>query len=252
MQKRVSRADYDFDTTIRYRMNHRQNCIIIIVGQQRSGKSYAGLQLCETYDPKFDKSQMCFGMKQFMKFLRSNKKNRWILFDEVGVEFDNYLWFTIPNRVMKYVAEVYASRQLHLVMTLPHLTGLLKQTRSLSHFLIRMFYPSAGVLIGIGTDYIHPRVWYQWLQRLEFGYPSKKNVRAYEKKKDGFLSEKVIDWSKELGLIVDKKQQKLGRLKTLLGSGQYRGAEYKALYSEYMELKRHMNNKGSITPSRGG
>jgi hypothetical protein len=233
----LKKSDFDFDETVRYRMSHRQNCIIILVGQQRSGKSYAGLQLCETYDKKFDKEQMIFGMKQFMEFLRSNRKNRWILFDEVGVEFDNVLWFSVPNRVMKYIAETYASRQLHLVMTLPHLSGLLKQTRTLSHFIIRMFYPSMGVLIGIGTDYIHPKEWYQWLQFLEFDYPSKELIVEYEKKKDEFLSKKTIDWSKELGFVVDEDTQKLEQLKSLLASG-IRGEQYRSAFTQYMELQK--------------
>jgi len=240
--QRVKRSDYDLDTTILHRMTHRQNCIIIIVGQQRSGKSYAGLQLCEYYDPKFDRDSICFGMRQFMKFVRTNKRNRWILFDEVGVEFDNYLWFTIPNRVMKYIAETYASRQLHLVMTLPHLSGLLKQTRSLSHFIIKMFYPSKGILIGIGTDYIHPKMWYQYLQLLDFDKPSKGIIKDYEKKKDEFLTQKAIDWSKELGLIVDKEQRKLSKLKEALASG-IRGDKYKKIYTEYVELKAQIDNR---------
>lgn len=233
----ISPRDFDLDTTIRYRMDHRQNCIIIIVGQQRSGKTYAGLQLCEMYDPKFNKDQICLGMKPFMKIVRSRRRNRWVLFDEVGVEFDNYMWFSIPNRVLKYVAETYASRGLHLVMTLPHLSGLLKQTRVLSHFIIRMYYPGAGMLVGIGTDFIRPKVYYKHLQKLIFGMPSDKIVKEYEKIKDDFLSQKAIDWSKELGLIDDPKKKRMHHLAMVLGSGQVKGQEYRDLYSEYMGLK---------------
>lgn len=233
MVQKIKPSDFDFLETLKYRAKHRQNNIIIIVGRQRSGKSWAGLKICEYMDKKFDRNAMCFGMKQFMNFVK-NYKRRWILFDEIGVELDSATWWTIPNRIMKYVAETYASRQLNLVMTLPHLSGMLKQTRILSHFIIRMLHPSKGILIGISTDYIHEQLYYKWLQFLEFDRPSPSIIRTYEKKKDEFLSEKAIEWENLIVMTPDTKR--ISELKIALASG-LRGEEYRQAFKEYIELK---------------
>ena len=235
MQK-VFSSDFDFDTTIRYNSMHRKNNIIIIVGKQRSGKTYAGLKLCETYDEKFNKDAVCFDMKKFMKFIQK-KRNRWVLFDEVGLEFDNILWYTLPARIIKYVCETYASRQINLVMTLPHLANLGLHIKTLSHFIIRMFRPKYGVLIGISTDYIHTGLYYKWLQWLEFGYPSQEVVKDYERLKDNFLTDKSFEWCKELGLVDDPQQKKLKQLKMIIGSGTLKGDAYRSVFNEYIKLK---------------
>ena len=233
MQK-VFSSDYDFGATIEYNLSHRQNNLIIIVGRQRSGKSYAGLQLCETYDSKFNKDALCFSMKDFMKFVRS-QRNRWLLFDEVGVEFDNVLWWSTPVRIMKYIVETYASRQLNLVMTLPNLVGMSTAIKDLSYYIIRMFQPRYGLLIGIWTDHIN-KMGYKWLQYLEFGMPSQAIIDEYEKKKDSFLTQKSIDWSRELGLLETKDDKRLKYLGQLLGSG-IKGEAYTKTYKEYVNLK---------------
>jgi hypothetical protein len=233
MQK-IFPSDFDFGETIKYNLDHRKNVLVIIVGQQRSGKSYAGLQLCETYDSKFDKNAICFSMKDFMQFVRT-QRNKWVLFDEVGVEFDNVLWWSTPIRIMKYIVETYASRQINLVMTLPNLVGMSTAIKDLSYFIIRMHQPRYGLLIGIWTDHIS-KMGYKWLQHLEFGMPSQSIIEDYEKKKDSFLSKKSIDWSRELGLLETKDDKRFKFLGQLLGSG-IRGDAYTKTYKEYINLK---------------
>lgn len=239
MQK-VHPSDYDFDATVRYNLDHRQNVIVIIVGRQRSGKSYAGLKMCETYDPKFDKNAMCFSMKDFMEFVRTQRR-RWILFDEVGVEFDNILWWSTPVRIMKYLVETYASRQLNLVMTLPNLVGMSTAIKDLSYFIIRMYQPRYGLLIGIWTDHIS-KMGYKWLQHLEFGLPSQDIIKEYEKKKDSFLTKKSIDWSRELGLLESKDDKRMKFLGQMMGSG-IKGSAYTKIYKEYINLKNKSERK---------
>jgi len=238
MTQEIKASDFNFLDTVEWLQRTRQNVIIVIVGKQRSGKSYAALRICQEFDSKFSEDNVCFGMKEFMHFVRNYKK-RWIIFDEAGVEFDRQTWWTIPNRVMKYVAETYASRQLNLVMTLPHLEGLLKQTKVLSHFIIRMWKPGKGLLLGIGTDYIHPTLYYKWLQFLEFDYPRRSIVKFYERKKDEFLTKKGIEWSEMLGLIDDPKKKRMSVLADQLGSG-LKGEKYKGVLKEYMKLKREV------------
>jgi hypothetical protein len=194
-----------FCNYLRYRQHFSFNSIIIIIGENRMGKSYFGCGLCENLDPNFNANKIVFDMETFLDFV-DKAEPCWLLFDEVGCSLDRSEWWSTENRIFGQISEAYGKLGINLIMTLPSLGMLSRHGLEMSHFFIRML--SRGVA----------RVYQNWKNPLTgqqhpftIGHivnlnPSKELWKAYEDKKMIFLNKKKTEWKQ---LYNTKKMSRL-------------------------------------------
>ena len=203
-------VDSVFLNWLRYRSYWSYNSIIIIIGENRSGKSFMGCGLCEQLDYGFNENKIVFDMETFLDFV-DKAKPCWLLFDEVGCSLDRSEWWSTENRIFGQVSEAYGKLGINLVMTLPSLGMLSRHGLEMAHFFIRM--------LGRGVG----RVYQNWKNPLTgqhrpftIGHvvnmmPSPRLWKVYEQKKMVFLDKKKAEWkelynTKKLSRILTSKR----------------------------------------------
>lgn len=125
MVERVSEA---FVRTLKNRLNHGKNLVILIVGKVGTGKSYAALRLGERIDPNFSVEHVKFTVDDFLKLLNKRtesgadylKPGSCIVFDEAGIAAGARNFQSVFNKAMSYVFQIFRHRRLAIILTVPH------------------------------------------------------------------------------------------------------------------------------------
>ncbi|MHB8586645.1 MAG: hypothetical protein ACYDDF_12530 [Thermoplasmatota archaeon] len=119
---------------------HGKNAIVAITGEPGSGKSWAGLRLCEAIDPGFEAADICFDPESFLLRLSSTtpRRGRARLYDEAGVGSHNRNWYDVRNKEMVHVFETFRLAGELTVLTAPYPSMIDSQLWRLCHYWVHM------------------------------------------------------------------------------------------------------------------
>jgi ABC-type dipeptide/oligopeptide/nickel transport system ATPase component len=209
----------------------KKNCLILIIGETGSGKSYAGLKLCEQFDKGFSVNKVAFKSREFMDIIDNKElsyKKAAILFDEIGIAMSSRQWQNLTHQMVNAVLETFRFRNLLVVFTVPDISFVDVQTRKMFHFRFDMkgidFKRKVSKVkplyiqynASVGKSYhkylriINKDGQRQKLKTISFPLPSKQLRDAYERKKKKFsdnLNKRIrqaMDMNKSKG-INDRK-----------------------------------------------
>ena len=118
-----------------------KNNIISITGETGSGKSFSALSLAETLSPdRFNINYVIFEPQEFSDLIKSQvlQKGDVIVWDEAGVGIPSKLWWSILNRSINYILQVFRNENISLIFTTPNLGFIDSDARKLLHFYFSM------------------------------------------------------------------------------------------------------------------
>jgi ABC-type dipeptide/oligopeptide/nickel transport system ATPase component len=136
-----------FVDSVNNRINSNKNCLICIVGDTGSGKSYASLRIGEVLDPTFNIDRVVFSAESFMKLLNEGdlRKGNVIIWDEAGAGgggsaggMAHREWWSKANQAINYVMQTFRNKNLITIFTTPSAGFVDKDMRDLFHYVINM------------------------------------------------------------------------------------------------------------------
>lgn len=213
-----------FLTNIQDRLNnYNQNFIAVCVGGTGSGKSYAMLKLAECIDPGFSIERVVFSLEEFIELLTEKKlpPGSVIVWDEGGVEAASRESMTKKNRLLGKIIQTFRHRNLALLFTVPDMSFVDVQIRSLSHVMfkpnnINRYTKTCNLQVSkiqrnekLKKTYIKPYSSNQGgeyfkVSTINLKLPSKKLRDSYEQKKTDFTHN--LNLTDLEGKPVSKKQ----------------------------------------------
>ena len=123
-------------TYILSRIRKRKNMLLVITGATGSGKSWAGVSICEKLQPNFKSWQIVTSMKQLLELLNEPDKLKsgyCVLWDEAGIGLSSRDWQSVVNKLINFVLQTFRHRQIILILTCPFMDFLDANTRKLFH-----------------------------------------------------------------------------------------------------------------------
>ncbi len=194
------------------RIEANKNFLCGIVGPTGSGKSYAGLRMCERLDPGFNIDRVVFTPIHLLKLINAGglKKGDCVLVDESGVMQSTREWQSVSNKLLNYVFQTIRSRNLIMFFCVPVFGFLDSHARALFHGL----FTTKGInlknkqvtlnpkFIQLNTQtgkqyFKHLRLVGDWglepVKIFHTGLPSKKLRDEYEAKKLAYTTKMYED-----------------------------------------------------------
>lgn len=102
--------------------------VCLVVGRQRTGKTWLAMKIAHTLDPSWTGELMTFKIENFVDiYNKYNKKV--IILDEAGVTLDPYEHATIQQRVYNHIIQTQAYKQNIVFLVLPFASEIGKQHR---------------------------------------------------------------------------------------------------------------------------
>lgn len=120
---------------IQGRIKKNKNFLGFISGPTGSGKSYAGLTICQLLDEGFTAQRVVFSGRELMNLVNSDEltKGSAILFDEAGIDLSNRTWQSLTNRLLNFLLQTFRHKNFILLFTSPYLDFVDASTRKLFH-----------------------------------------------------------------------------------------------------------------------
>jgi len=192
------------------RIKNNYNCIVAIVGDTGSGKSYTALRLAEQLDPNFNVDRVAFTGERFLELLKEDlPKGSCIIFDEAGVDFQARAFMSFLNRALSFALQTIRLKNHNIFFTLPDINFMDAQGRKLIHMIMVVKKRLRSRKVAIVKPYIistnHrtgkvydilPRIIVDGqlskIDKLEIKLPSIKLRRAYERKKEPYVVKDVL------------------------------------------------------------
>lgn len=203
-----------------------QNWICCISGPTGSGKSYAGLSICEYIDRKFSPDNVFFSIRDFVRAINEKRIRRGsaVLLDEVGISWGSRDWLKKESKNMSYLFQVMRFLNLAVIMTVPLVSMVDVHGRGLMHAVMKtkgISYKEGFVNVDMRLLQINPfdsRKVYRKYPRvrnsktgrvvkvttMQIYMASPKLVAAYEKKKRAF----AMDLFKTIEEKLSKEEHK--------------------------------------------
>lgn len=227
---------YGFVNNIKHRLlTLNRDCILIVIGEKGSGKSYLSLKLAEEIDPEFNIDKVVFKPQEAFKLILGDKvkgtnkikKGSAILFDEAGLELSKKEWYAAASKAMVQLAQSFRFLNIALIFTLPSMKYLDSGIPLLSQMIIKttgnIDYVNKQVLCKPyvishdAFDYSRSKPYYRKfpkrlsanghfdITQMRVGMPSAELVEAYEVKKEKFALEKYTRLMAKLQDVDDKR-----------------------------------------------
>lgn len=198
---------------IHRRLNKQnQNFLMVVSGKTGSGKSWACLRIAELwYQRNFKKpfpiENICFSPEEVFDRLVNGglKKGEILILEEAGVSMGNLDFQNKISKMFNYMLQTFRNQNIGLILNLPILDMLNKQTKLLLHFWLKTYdidYSKKKTLLKpyhliysqrsgkILTPF--PRViidgFMEAIELFTYSPPSKDLLEVYEKKKSQFVS----------------------------------------------------------------
>ncbi len=93
--------------------------VMVIDGEEGSGKSVLAMQIAKALDPKFNLDNICFNADQFIERLKHSPKHSCIVLDEAYNSANSRATLTEVNRSLVGVATEMRQRNLYVIIVLP-------------------------------------------------------------------------------------------------------------------------------------
>ena len=124
--------------------NKDQGCLVVIVGKPRTGKSYIGLDMASSIDPKFNArtvgERCAFKPTTFMKLCSEAKKKMpkgsAMMYEEAGVNVNAKEWYSWFNRSTSYLLQTFGHRNFLVIFTVPNMDYITGDSKKLMDFCI--------------------------------------------------------------------------------------------------------------------
>ena len=220
-----------FNSYILQRIRNNKNFISAITGSTGSGKSWSALREGEVLDPDFDIRNVVFTPQQFMDLVNEKTKKLHkgsvLVFDEIQVSMGHLDYQALQSKLLNYLFQTFRSRNFILFLTSPHFKFINASLRKLFH--CRM--ETVSINFKKQTTTIKPlllqtnqesgeiyrkylRVWTKTsgvvpLKVLRVKKPSADLIKAYEKKKDEFITELNEGIAMDLERLEEKNRKSL-------------------------------------------
>jgi len=123
----------------------KQNCMILVVGDTGTGKSYIALKICHEFDPHgFNHetiAERCLSKpNQFIDLIVDGREKlkfgSAFMPDEAGTSTPSREWYTFNNKAINYLVQTFRYKKLLGVWTVPSIDLIDKQLRKFFHYLI--------------------------------------------------------------------------------------------------------------------
>jgi hypothetical protein len=193
-----------------------------LVGETGSGKSWAGLRLCEVIDPDFTVDQVAFSVVEFLRLVNDDSLGRgsMILFEEASVELASLDFQSTENRFVRQVLDTWRHQNRGAVFTLPAFGGLDSGARGRMSALIQMWRKNKeqGFTVAkykrLQQDSDSGKIYRKYPvidglkhKLLKFQKPSRDLREAYEQKKAEYTSELNTEMLEELLTQMEENQE---------------------------------------------
>lgn len=189
----------------------KRNCLILVVGETGSGKSWTCVSLAEQIQPGFDaESQVVFSALEFIRLINS-KKLRFgdvIVFEESGINYDSRSFMSATNQALNYITQSFRNMRLVVFFNCPHNAMLDKNIRRLFHYQLttQSIDYDTGICtlkpfeISVSNIQGHEKIYNKYprgldqngepcvFTALEVPKPSEANIDKYEVKKLAFTT----------------------------------------------------------------
>jgi len=190
---------------IKERPNKKFDCIVLITGPRRTGKSTLAVQIARKVDPHFDINHIAFRLDDFNEIIRTNPTANpakgiypQVILDEAGFDLFSQNWMQQVQKNLVRKFEVIGARNQIVYLVLPHRMMLNKGIREgMIHYWLNVstFEQHRG--------FAELRKGYENLWKLEmywkpmcaftFNDVSDEMWKAYNVKKEAFIDEVTAD-----------------------------------------------------------
>jgi len=107
------------DTVKRHVMKKDMDFVLVIDGEEGSGKSVLAMQIASYFDPKFNLDCVVFSADEFMKSIRTTRRYACVLLDEAFNASNARASLSQTNRAMLGVATEMRQRNLFVIIVIP-------------------------------------------------------------------------------------------------------------------------------------
>jgi len=214
-------------------VRNNKNFLCAFTGPTGSGKSWSCLRFCELwYERKFNqpfpKENICFHTHDVMeRLVHGNlKRGELLILEEAGTSMGSLDFQNKISKLFNYILQTFRSRNLGLVLNLPYVSMLNKQTRMLLHMKFQTIEIDKQkkkcwlkpLMIQINQmtrkDYNKfPRAIMDGvsvpIQQIGFSQPSDRLIEEYEDKKHEFVSSISKDVLNDMRRIQSEKRKPL-------------------------------------------
>lgn len=181
---------------VRHRLAKNFDAIIMVTGEERSGKSTFALQLARAIDPEFPAENVCFKIKEFNERIAQAVEGDVIIFDESGFDLFSQEWWADFQIELVKKLQVIGKKRLVLILVLPHRQDLNRKIRERRvKFWVHVYTQGENLTRGFcEVCRAEGNKWYQtvfWNPLICFRFKDLQGEfrDRYEAKKDAFIDE---------------------------------------------------------------
>lgn len=210
-----------------------QNFVMAITGKPGTGKSYAGLSLCQSVDPNFSvENNVVYRPMDIIDIVNDKKKvydGMAILWEEVGVGIDAKNWHSPINKAISHLAQTFRKKHICLVMTVPDASFFDSSVRKLLNCIAemeekmdrkskiskaRIFIPNYSYRFKkeyfAAPRYNLKREKKPYTVRvLQFPKVDDETAKSYEKSRAAYMEQQNKELAQEISNSINKGEKKL-------------------------------------------
>lgn len=244
MKRSVSYIDEmikpELDKIIKVVTKKDRDYVMVIDGEEGSGKSVLAMQIAKYLDPNFNLDNLCFNSNQFIERLKKSKKFSCIVLDEAYNSANSRASLTEVNRSLVCVSTEMRQQNLFVILVIPSFFDLdrhfaIWRCRSLFHVYFRKDGARGSYIIFPRTQkkylYINGKKFYDYSKPTS-PYPACSFTNHYTldeqeyriKKSKAFKSRTVSNLAKRW------KHQRDSLVKELYHNKQVRTAQFEKIF----------------------
>ena len=174
-----------------YRRHRGMNTFVLILGNVRSGKSWAGIKFSELYMGKgkfYIEKQGGFTIPEFLRWSSTNMDSCYLV-DEIQLSMGTREWWTVQHRVFNQFCDIQGFRRNCAFFTLPNISYIDKHLRFLINYIIVTISQGFIAWYKVKTQHHLGKAYLQFMGTYKVSVPTKRNSDIYEAMKKKFNDE---------------------------------------------------------------